>query len=149
MWEGYPFLQYNFCCHSEMVNPHQRCGYSDSPFARRDTFLYCRLQKWVGGEWTPVGIGWHHTQKEVVPKKKTRFCYQYGKICWGRQAGGKTRPGSAGIDNEASWSCKRRVTETLMNMTQFGSKITKIKVSTFWIPEIRCFPAGGQCQPSH
>ena len=23
--------------------------YSDSPFARKDTFLYCRLQKWVEG----------------------------------------------------------------------------------------------------
>ena len=31
-----------------LINPHQRCGYSDSPFARRDTFLYCRVQKWVG-----------------------------------------------------------------------------------------------------
>ena len=25
-----------------VFNPHQRCGYSDSPFARNDTFLYCR-----------------------------------------------------------------------------------------------------------
>ena len=30
----------------------------------------------------------------------------------------------------------------------FGSNIKKIKVSTFWIPEIQSFPAGGQCQPS-
>ena len=30
------------------INPHQRCGYSDSPFTRRDTFLFCRVQKWVG-----------------------------------------------------------------------------------------------------
>ena len=29
----------------QLVHPHQRCGYSDSPFARRDTFLYCRIQK--------------------------------------------------------------------------------------------------------
>ena len=32
-----------------LVNPHQRCGYSDSPFARIYFFLYCRVQKWVGG----------------------------------------------------------------------------------------------------
>ena len=32
-----------------LVHPHQRCGYSDSPFARRNTFLYCRVQKWAGG----------------------------------------------------------------------------------------------------
>ena len=32
-----------------LFNPHQRCGYSDLPFARKDTFLYCRVQKWVEG----------------------------------------------------------------------------------------------------
>ena len=32
-----------------MIHPHQRCGYSDSPFARKDTFLHCRVQGWVGG----------------------------------------------------------------------------------------------------
>ena len=32
-----------------LFHPHQRCGYSDSPFARKDTFLYCRVQKWVEG----------------------------------------------------------------------------------------------------
>ena len=34
---------------SGFVHPDQRCGYSDSLFARKDTFLYCRVQKWVGG----------------------------------------------------------------------------------------------------
>ena len=33
-----------------LVNPHQRCGYSVSPFARKDTFLYSRVWKWVGGD---------------------------------------------------------------------------------------------------
>ena len=36
----------------------------------------------------------------------------------------------------------------LFKMDQFGSEIQKIDVSTFWIPEIQSFPAGGQCQPS-
>ena len=36
----------------------------------------------------------------------------------------------------------------LSKLSQFGSKITKNWVSTFWILEIRCFPSGGQCQPS-
>ena len=31
-----------------LIHPHQRCGYSDSPFARKDTFLYCRLHKGIG-----------------------------------------------------------------------------------------------------
>ena len=43
---------------------------------------------------------------------------------------------------------KEELRQILFKLSQFGSKITKIKVSTFWIPEIRCFPAGGQCQPS-
>ena len=43
---------------------------------------------------------------------------------------------------------KEELRQNLFKMSQFGSNITKIKVSTFWIPEIRCFPAGGQCQPS-
>ena len=38
--------------------------------------------------------------------------------------------------------------QNLFKMSQFGLKITTIGVSTFWIPEIRCFPAGGQCQAS-
>jgi len=43
---------------------------------------------------------------------------------------------------------KEELRQNLFKMTQFRPKITKIKVSTFWIPEIRCFPAGGQCQAS-
>ena len=44
---------------------------------------------------------------------------------------------------------KEGLRQILFKITQFGSKITKIKVSTFWIPEVQSFPAGGQCQPSH
>ena len=45
---------------------------------------------------------------------------------------------------------KEELRQNLFKMTQFGSKITKMMVSTVWIPEIRCFPAGGQCQaPRH
>ena len=43
---------------------------------------------------------------------------------------------------------KDELRQNLFKMFQFRPKITKIKVSTFWIPEIRCFPAGGQCQAS-
>ena len=44
---------------------------------------------------------------------------------------------------------KEELRPILFKMDQFGSKISKIKVSTFWIPEIRSFRAAGQCQPSH
>ena len=43
---------------------------------------------------------------------------------------------------------KEELRQILFKMIQFRPKITKIKVSTFWIPEIRSFPAGGQCQAS-
>ena len=36
----------------------------------------------------------------------------------------------------------------LSKMTQINSKIKKIRVSTFWIPEVQSFPARGQCQPA-
>ena len=39
---------------------------------------------------------------------------------------------------------KEELRQKLFKMTRFESKIKKIRVSTFWIPEIRNFPAGGQ-----
>ena len=43
---------------------------------------------------------------------------------------------------------KDELRQKFLKMIQIGFKITKMRVSTFWIPEIRSFPAGGQCQPS-
>ena len=56
-----------------LVNPHQRCWYSDSPFARKDTFLYCRVQKWVGGGGHRVMVT---HKKEAVPKKNKLFAIE-------------------------------------------------------------------------
>ena len=39
---------------------------------------------------------------------------------------------------------KEELRQKLFKITQISSKIQKIKVSTFWIPEFRSFPAGGQ-----
>ena len=39
---------------------------------------------------------------------------------------------------------KHELRQKLFKMTQIGSKIKKIRVSTFWIPEIQSFSAGGQ-----
>ena len=44
---------------------------------------------------------------------------------------------------------KEELRPILFKMTQIMSQIQRIEVSTFWIPEIQSFPAGGQCQPSH
>ena len=45
----------------------QGCGYSDSPFARRDTFLYCRVWKWVAGGWTVRA--YTHKKKLILRKR--------------------------------------------------------------------------------
>ena len=42
---------------------------------------------------------------------------------------------------------KEELRPILFKMTQIRSKIKKIRVSTFWIPEVRSFPAEGQRQP--
>ena len=39
---------------------------------------------------------------------------------------------------------KDELRQKLSQIDQFGSKITKMWVSKFWIPEIQNFPAGGQ-----
>ena len=43
---------------------------------------------------------------------------------------------------------KDELRQKLLKIDQFGSKIPKMRVSKFWIPEIRSFRAAGQCQPS-
>ena len=44
---------------------------------------------------------------------------------------------------------KEELRQKLFKINQIESKIKKMRVSTFWIPEIQSFPAAGQCQPSH
>ena len=39
---------------------------------------------------------------------------------------------------------KEELQQELSKIDQFGSKIQKMRVSKFWIPEIQNFPAGGQ-----
>ena len=39
---------------------------------------------------------------------------------------------------------KDELRQKLFKMIQFGSKIQKMRVSTFWIPEFQNFCAGGQ-----
>ena len=39
---------------------------------------------------------------------------------------------------------KEELRQKLFEMTQFGPKIKKMRVSKFWIPDIQNFPAGGQ-----
>ena len=42
-------------------------GYSESPFARKDTFLYCGVQKWIERGWAS---GDADTKKKLYPRKR-------------------------------------------------------------------------------
>ena len=44
---------------------------------------------------------------------------------------------------------KEELRQKLSKIDQIRSKIKKMRVSKFWIPEFRSFRAAGQCQPSH
>ena len=39
---------------------------------------------------------------------------------------------------------KEELRQKLSKIDQFESKITNMRISKFWIPEIQSFPAGGQ-----
>ena len=83
----------------------------------------------------------------VDPKRKTLFC--------SRKYIGDVKQDEAHVPDllEAIMRppdpAKDELRQKLFKIDQFDSKITNFKVSTFWIPEFRFFPAGGQCQPSH
>ena len=126
-----------------LVNPHQRCGYSDSPFVRKDTFLYCRVQKWVGRGWHP---GHGDTKRKLYLRKRHFFVME--KYIEDARQKEKDVPDLLEAIMRPTDPVKEELRQNLLKMTKFRSKITKIKVSTFRIPGIRCFPAGGQCQAS-
>ena len=125
------------------VNQHQRCGDSDSPLARKDTFLYCTVQKWVGRGWT---LGDGDTKRKLNLRKRLFFVIE--KYIEDVKQDEKHVPDLLESIMRPTCLVKEELRPNLCKMGQFGWQITKIRVSTFWIPEIRCFPAGGQCQPS-
>ena len=69
-------------------------------------------------------VCWHTKKTENHIK---RIFFSYGKMFWERQTGWKTRAGSAGIDNEAHWSCKRWVTAKFAQNDPIWSQMTKIR----------------------
>ena len=86
------------------------------------------------------------TQKEVVHKKNTFFVME--KYIEDARQEEKDVPDLLEAIMRPTCLVKEELRQNLSKLNQFGSKITKIRVSTFWILEIQCFPAGGQCQAS-
>ena len=92
-----------------VINPHQRCGYSDLPFARTHYFHTAGSGNRLEGS------------EAVCPQRLTlrkNHVFVVEKTCWGHRTEWKRRPGSAGSDNEAHWSCKRWVTAKVVQNWQ-------------------------------
>ena len=93
-----------------------------------------------------VDKGGADTQEQVDPKKKN--CCVAEKYDEDVRQDEKHVPDLLELIMKGSGLVKEELRSFSFKIDQFGSNISKIRVSTFWIPEICCFPAGGQCQPS-
>ena len=123
------FNSASFC--QIFIDPHQRCRYSDSPFARKDTFLYCRVQKWVEG-------GGHrgtvtHKTKLILRKKHVFVIEKYIEDV---KQDGKHVPDLLESIMRPTCLAKEELRPNLFKLRQFGPKTPTIKVSPFWTPEI-------------
>ena len=79
---------------------------------------------------------------EVEPKKKTLFLME--KSIEDAKQDEKHVPDLLEAIMRPTDPVKEELRQKLFKITQFGSKIKKMMVSTVWIPEIQSFPAGGQ-----
>ena len=109
---------WNYC----IFHPHQRCGYSDSPFARKDTFLYCRVQKWVEGGWTP---GDDDTRRKLYLRKIHFFVME--KYIEDARQDEKHVPDRLKAIMRPTDPVKEELRQNLFKMTQFSPKIIKIR----------------------
>ena len=123
-----------------MIHPHQRCGYSDSPFARI-YFFYTAGSRNELEEVDTVCVG------ELTPRKRHFFLIE--KCFEDARQDEKHMPHLLEAIMRPTGLVKKELWPILIKMDEFDSKISKIKVSTFWIPEIQSFRAAGQCRPSH
>ena len=109
-----------------MLNPHQRCGYSDSPFARKDTVLYCRVQKWVEG-------GGHQVTPDTKRKlylRKIHF-FVIEKYAEDATQDEKQFPDLLESIMKAPGLVKEELRRILFKMSRFKPEIPKIRVCTF------------------
>ena len=118
-----------------VVNPHQRCGYSDSPFAS----IYFFHTAGSGNGLEEVATV---CPKKLTPRKRHFFVTE--KYFEDIRQEERQLPDLLEAIIQPPGLVKEELRPILSKISQFGSKIPKMKVSTFWIPEIQSFPAGGQ-----
>ena len=129
---------------STVVHPHQRCGYSDSEFARKDTFLCHRVQKEAGGGGQQ---GYTLTKRKLSLRKRYFFVIdKYVEI---------VKQEEEDVPDLVEWIirptrlAKEELGRILMKLSQFRSNIQDIRVCTFHMPgkvpdSRRRLPAGAK-----
>ena len=122
------------CTSSRLIHPHQRCGYSDSPFARI-YFFYTAGPRNELEEVDTVCPG------KLTPRKRHFFLIE--KYIEDARQDEKHVPDLLESIIQPPDPVKEEFLQKLLKITQFDSKINKMMVSTFWIPEIQSCPAGG------
>ena len=91
---------------------------------------------------------WAHTHKRKLYLRKRHF-FLIEKYIEDARQDEKHVPDLLESIIQPKDPVKEELRQKLFKIDQFGSKIKKMRVSTFWIPEIQSFRAEGQCQPSH
>ena len=126
-----------------MINPHQRCGYSDSPFARIHYFYTAGSRNGFEGM---ESVCTHPKKQKTISKRHfllMETCFEDVR------QDEKHVPDLLESIMRPTDPVKEELRQKLFKIDQFDSKIKKMRVSKFWIPEFRSFRAAGQCQPSH
>ena len=84
-------------------------------------------------------------EKQVDPITKKHFCYR--KYVEDVKQAEKHALDLLESMTRPPGLVKEELQPILFKMIKIWSKIQTIRASTFLIPEIQSFPAGGQCQP--
>ena len=107
------------------IHPHQRCGYSDSPFARI-YFSILQGPETDLREWNQCV----HTQKNIKPYQKKHF-FLIEKCFEDARQDEKHVPDLLESIMRPTDPVKEELRQKLFKMTEFDSKIKKIRVCTF------------------
>ena len=121
-----------------LINPHQRCGYSDSPFARIYFFYTAGSRNRFEG----MEAVCRHTKKQKTISKRHVFLIE--NYFEDARQDEKHVPDLLEAIMRPTDPVKDELWQKLFKIIQISPKIKKMKVSKFWIPEIQKFPAGGQ-----
>ena len=98
--------------------------------------------------WRGLTTGTRTHKKKLTLRKRHLFVILVEKSIEDAEERQKIDPDLVESIMKPSGLVKEELRLILFKMGQSESQVTKIKVSTFWIPESRRIPAGGQCQPA-